>query len=105
MTLWQKFQHWVFGFFKLQTDKLGYVINNECIELELELYKINEPLINIFYRTFTRSLLVILKEILNSLSLLNKLFIISLIALVIFIFIIFIKKKHNNGRKTKTKPC
>jgi hypothetical protein len=99
MTFWQKVHHWIFGFFKIQTDKMGYVINEECIELELELYKINEPLINIFYRTFTRSYLVILNEILNSLSSLNKLFIISLIVLAIFIFI---KKKYINDRKTKT---
>ena len=92
ISFWGKVKLYWFSFFSIQTDKLGYYINEKCTKLELELYAINEPLINILYRTFTRSILVIVNEILNSISLVNKLFFFALTTIIIFIYHIYFKK-------------
>jgi hypothetical protein len=84
-----------FTFFGFQTDEWGYDTGKKCQELELELYKTDERMIDILYRTIIQAKLTIVEEILK-MSLKNKVFFICLI----IIFVICLRRRragHING--------
>jgi len=78
----------------IQTDDDGYYVNNkECQLLEVEYDTINESFIEILYRTFTKSIISIFRELFysfSSISLIDKILIV--IGLIFFYKILSITK-------------
>ncbi len=64
--------------FSLQTDERGYSLDKDCRKLELELYDLEEPTISIVYKTFVRSFTAIIKELFQSLEMVDKILLITL---------------------------
>lgn len=63
----------IYSFFGMQTDKLGYLVNDkQCKQLEIDLYSLDESFIDILFKTFTKSILTIFKELYFSISTINK---------------------------------
>ena len=103
MTFWQRIKKTIFSFMGIQTDGDGYVLNEECKQLEMDLYKSGYSIIDIFYKTLIRPKITIIREIFNSISLINKIFIISLSIFGLFIKHLFKKKNECSIQEKTTK--
>jgi len=108
MTFTRKLKKTVFSLVGIQSDEDGYLVGDkECMNLELSLYNIEESIIDIMYKTITRSLLSIVKELFNSIRFIDKILIIfiSIIFIILrpYFFFIFLKKKGLGEKKEKKK--
>jgi len=90
------------SFSSIQTDDDGYYVNDkECKMLEIEYNTINESFIEILYRTFTKSIISIFRELFysfSSISLIDKILII--IGLTIFYKILRVIKSFFIGEES-----
>lgn len=78
MSFWKRTQKSFLTFWGFQTDKYGYLVDDKnCQRLENELYSIDESFIDILFKTFTKSILVIFKELYFSISLIDRILIIG----------------------------
>ena len=78
MSYWRRAQKSFLSFWGFQTDKYGYLVDDkDCQQLEIELYSIDESFIDILYKTFTKSFLLIFKELYYSISLIDRVLIVT----------------------------
>ncbi|GAG53644.1 unnamed protein product [marine sediment metagenome] len=97
MTFWRwvKINFW--SLFGIQTDEDGYTLTEECKDKIIELENKGDSLADIFYKTLIRPKMTIIKEIFSSVYWLDKIFISSLIAFVLFLKYLFFKKKNGDN--------